>query len=266
MSDEDKSLETLNNQQLMPKSEWDSISQTIRDKMVEVEVDFGDAPQKYIYTRKGAGNKDWSYVRADFFEDALHKHFPDWSIVYDSPQVFAEKENYPKPVVVVNGRLTFTIEGVRRVVGDVGEKEVEFTYRKAPKKHESDEDVYWLVTVPNQVTAAATNCFKRCCVRALRLARNVYREKDEEHYAQFKLNPADIQILENHQEVLGRILERATGNDIGHTEEFLQKIDDILREPDEATRYEVLDLLKESKNFQDTFTKNWRKENENEKR
>lgn len=266
MTDNDKSLEVLNSQQVVEKDEWDRTAQAIRDKMAEIEREFGEAPLKYIYTRPGAGGKKWRHVRPDFCEIALHKHLPGWSFIIDSVHTVSTSEGYPKPVKEAVGRLIFIIEGVRRVVGDVGEKEVEFTYRKAPKKTETEEDVYWLVAVPNQAKAAVSDCFKRCCIRALGIARNVYREKDNEHYAEFALKPSDIDALRSHEEMLEKIQGKAEGDDLTKAKGFLEEIRRILSDSDEAVRYEVLDLLKESKKFQDIFIKNWREKNENEKR
>lgn len=259
---DDKSLEILNDQQIIEKADWDKTAQAIRDKQAEIEEEFGEAPLKYIRTRTGAGNKKWSFVRPDFCEIALHKHLPDWSFIIDNVFTASANEGYPKPVAVTIGKLTFTIAGVRRVVGDVGEKEVEFTYRRAPKKSETEEDVYWLVAVPNQFKASASDCFKRCCIRALRLARNVYRQKDDEYYAQFALKPSDIDALRTHEEMLGKILEKADGDDETKAILFLQEIRRILNDPDEAVRYEVLDLVKEAIKFENTFQENWRKRNE----
>lgn len=262
MENDDTLIEQPENTAVMEKTEWDRAAQSIRDKMAEIEKDFGEAPPKYIRTRKGAGGRDWSYVRPDFCEIALHKHLPDWSVVYGDPQVIGPKEGYPKPVVYVSGKLTFTIAGVRRVVGGVGEKDVEFTYRKAPKKQEVDPDEYWLVPVSGQAKAAESDCFKRCCIRALRLARNVYRQKDDEYYSQFALKPSDIDALRTHEEMLEKIQERAESNDLTKAKLFLEEIRRILNDPDEVVRYEVLDLAKEVTKFESTFHENWSKQNE----
>lgn len=262
MPDETGLTELNENHQLVEKSEWDRIAQAIRDKMAEIEKEFGDAPPKYVRTRKGAGGKDWSYVRPDFCEIALHKHVPDWS--YDKPNMMlvSEKDGHPGPTFVAISGISFTIAGVRRFVGGVGEKQLEFTYRDTGRKDEKGNPIKVIIAVPGAAKAADSDCFKRCCIRALRLARNVYKQMDDEFYAQFALKENDIEALRNHEEMLKKIQERADGDDMTTAKVYLEEIRRILGDPEEAMRYEVLDLAKAMTNFENIFTENWRKTHE----
>ena len=257
MPNDDTALERLENTAVIEKTEWDRIAQEIRNKQAEIEAEFGKAPREYVRKRKGAGGKEWEYVREDLCTKAMNKHVPDWCYATPTIQFFSEKQGYPKPEFVASSSIAFTIAGVRRVVGGVGSKQVEFTTQESEKvRNENGSPAYIIVPVPGAAKAADTDCFKRCCFRALRLAADIYRKIDEEQYAQFTLRPGEIEILKLHEQKLEKILPELVDPLATKARIILQEIRKVLEEPNEAVRYEAIDLAKQSKAIQDNWRKN----------
>lgn len=160
MDDNDKALDIVRNQRLMPDDEWQAYAQPIREKVAAIIEEYGDAPKEQVFTRIGSGGKFFDYVRDGFFEEILNKHFPDWSFMLPHPPSSIGQ------LVYVSGRLILNFNGVRRIFDDTGEDKM---------RTQDDGSM-----VPGAVKSATTDCFKRCCHRALGAAQNVYNKKDLE--------------------------------------------------------------------------------------
>lgn len=220
MDDNDKALEVLNNQQLMNEAEWRSYTQPIRDMIDEIISKHAEAPNESVFTRKGSGGKLFDYVRDGYFEEILNEYFPDWSFMIPHPPSFIGQ------LVYVSGRLILNFKGVRRIFDDTGEDKM---------KAQDDGSM-----VPGAVKSATTDCFKRCCHRALGAAQNVYNIQDLER----KVNVQKIR-------------------------DVLTYIEDTLGEPDDAIpseHWEKLqsahDYFREKAENLPTEDKGWKKLNE----
>ncbi len=237
MSDNDQSLEALNNQQVIEKEAWDLIADKIREKVKEIQAEFGEAPPKYVHKRKGAGGEDWDYVRPEFFETALDKHCPDWSFVIDRLYFMGPNEGFPKPIVFAAGKLMITIAGVRRIIGAVGEHEVKFSSQKSGRKDEKGNDIMLIVALTGAGKSAETDCFKRCCVRALRLAHNIYRGKDEER----NISPEDLQKLKDMKIRADELWDEFNATERTRLKAPLKVITDAIENPDITDRTTIKD-------------------------
>lgn len=159
MQNEDESLQPLDKQEIMETTEWERISSAIREKVSKIREQYGDAPREQIYARPGTAGDLFDYVREEFFIEILNEHFPDWSFLITDV-------GYIGQLVYVSGRLILNFKGIRRIFDDTGED-------KAKLQKDS-------TMVPGAVKSATTDCFKRCCHRALGAAQNVYNIKDIE--------------------------------------------------------------------------------------
>jgi len=179
MIETDKSLQIPVNQQIMSEGEWDDYAGPIRYIASQIREKYGKAPNDYIYTRPGGKAGPLDYVREEFFTEILNEHFPDWSFLITDIGHMGQ-------LIYVAGRLILNFKGVRRVFDDTGED-----------KAQAQEDG---TMVPGAVKSATTDCFKRCCHRALGAAQNVYNLKDIER----KKNISRIKnAIEYIEEVLG---------------------------------------------------------------
>lgn len=223
--------------------QWEEFAQLIREKTEQIRQEFGDAPPSYVFRREGAGGDEWDYVREDFFEEALDKHCPDWSYGKPEVQVLGPPQGFPKPVVVVSNALSFTIAGIRRTVGAVGEKHVEFTSQKGSALNQDGKPLQIVTTVQGAAKSADTDCFKRCCVRALRLASNIYRKKDAEHYALHRLTEKDIEVVRDRIDKINRALETAKQLSAMKLKTCRNALEQALQNPEAADRVEVLSIV-----------------------
>lgn len=179
MTEQDKSLQIPQNQQLMNEDEWIEYIRPIQQQIEEIIEKYGDASREWVFTRPGAGGKFFDYVRDGFFEEILNEYFPDWNFLITHT-------GYIGQLIYVTGRLILNFKGVRRVFDDAGEDKV---------KLQDDGTM-----VPGAVKAAVTDCFKRCCHRALGAAENVYNKIDLERKANVQKVADVIKYIE---EILG---------------------------------------------------------------
>lgn len=157
MTEQDKSLQIPQNQQLMSEDKWIEYIRPIQQQIDEIREKYGEASKEWVFTRAGAGGKSFDYVRDGFFEEILNEHFPDWSFLITHT-------GYIGQLIYVTGRLILNFKGVRRIFDDAGEDKVSL----------QDDGTM----VPGAVKAAVTDCFKRCAHRALGAAENVYNQID----------------------------------------------------------------------------------------
>jgi len=132
-----------------------------------------EVPKKYIKKRAAKGGGTWKYAKADYFEDMLNEYFPGWSFDTQEPKIVGREGS---GFVYVTCKLAVNDEGTIRLISDVGGAQIKY-YGEG---HKNAGDY---LDLPNDVKAAITDGFKRCCYR-LGFARDL------------KYDPADLDISE----------------------------------------------------------------------
>ena len=164
------------------KSELDAIFSKMKEEAkhrASIET-----PDKYKKKRKARGGGVWIYVKADFLEDELDANFPGWSVDTLAWDIKGTGNNQ---FVIATVRLTVYDNGIKRTITQHGGAEVKYYGENNARAGD-------LLDIANDVKAAETDGFKRCCYK-LGFIRDV------------KYDPADLDISEQQHGTLIHLIE-----------------------------------------------------------
>ncbi len=168
--------------QLVQRDAISDIQEAIRKNAEKIRAQ--TTPERFKKKRKAKGGGYWTYVKADFLEDELDKYFPGWSCETLDWEAKGTGDNQ---FIVARVQLTVFDNGLKRVMTQNGGQEVKYYSSENPRSGD-------LLDFANDVKAAETDAFKRCCYK-LGFIRDI------------KYDPADLDISEEQWGLLLNVIE-----------------------------------------------------------